>query len=107
MIEYDKTYRGWYDGIEDTLDTVPEGASVTATTFYTTHLSQRDVIYDLGYCTREQLLSTDYVVLNLDDNNSAKKYGGVQGLLNLLEKEGYRCITTYGENLAIYHRKAE
>ncbi len=105
VIEYDQKYRDWYDGIEDTLDTVPDGASVTATTFYTTYLSQRDVIYDLGYCTREQMLSTDYIVLNLDDNNNAKKYGGVQGLLNLLESEGYVLHASYGANFAIYRRE--
>ena len=105
VIEYDQKYRDWYDGIEDTLDTVPDGASVTATTFYTTYLSQRDVIYDLGYCTREQMLSTDYIVLNLDDNNNAKKYGGIQGLLNLLESEGYVLHASYGANFAIYRRE--
>ena len=104
VIEYDQQYRGWYDGIADTLDTVPDGASVTATTFYTTYLSQRDVIYDLGYCTKEQLLSTDYIVLNLDDDSSARKYGNVQGLLRLLESQGYTLHARYGENLAIYRR---
>lgn len=104
VIEYDQQYRGWYDGIEATLDTVPDGASVTATTFYTTYLSQRDVIYDLGYCTKEQLLSTDYIVLNLDDDSSARKYGNVQGLLRLLESQGYTLHARYGENLAIYRR---
>ncbi len=103
-IRYDKQYRAWYDGVEDTLDLVPDGASVTATTFYTTYLSQRDIIYDLGYCTREQMLSTDYIVLNLDDDGSAKKYGNMQGLLALLEKEGYEQIASYGANLAIYCR---
>ncbi len=103
-IRYDKEYRAWYDGIENTLDTVPDGSSVTATTFYTTYLSQRDTIYDLGYCTKEQMLSTDYIVLNLDDNSSAKKYGNMQGLLALLEKEGYEQIASYGANLAIYCR---
>lgn len=105
VMEYDETYRGWYDGIEDTLDTVPDGASVTATTFYTTYLSQRDVIYDLGYCTRSQMLSTDYIVLNLDDNSNTAKYGGIKGLLNLLESEGYVIHARYGENLAIYRRE--
>lgn len=103
-IRYDKEYRGWYDGIENTLDTVPDGASVTATTFYTTYLSQRDVIYDLGYCTKEQLLSTDYVVLNLKDDNSAKKYGGVEGLLKLLESQGYTLCANYADSLVIYCR---
>lgn len=102
-IRYDKEYRGWYDGIEDTLDTVPEGASVTATTFYTTYLSRRDVIYDLQYCTREQMLSTEYIVLNADDDNSAKKYGGMESLMKLLEAEGYDRCAEYG-SIAIYCR---
>ena len=42
-----KTYAVYYDKIRDVLDTVPDGASVAATTYYTTYLSQRDTLYDV------------------------------------------------------------
>ena len=38
---YCLTYSGYYDSLREVLDVVPDGASVAATTFYTTYLSQR------------------------------------------------------------------
>ncbi len=103
-IRTDEQYSAYYDGVRNTLDTVPDGATVTATTFYTTYLSQRDVIYDLNYATREQMLSTEFVVLELSREGDAKKYGGMQGLIALLEKEGYSLYTQYGSAISIYRR---
>lgn len=42
---------------------IPEEASVTATTFLTTRLSGREVLYDYQYCSEEHLLESEYVVL--------------------------------------------
>ncbi len=47
--------------IDNALALVPEDASVSASTFFVPKLSQRDVVYDLGY-TDEQ---TEYVVVDL------------------------------------------
>ncbi len=101
---YVKNYAGFYDGVSQTLDTIPEGASVTATTFYTTYLSQRDVVYDVGYCSKEHLLSTDYVVLNLSADSSCKQYGGIKKLIAMLESKGYTLHAKYGETMEIYKK---
>ncbi|MBP3701598.1 MAG: DUF2079 domain-containing protein, partial [Lachnospiraceae bacterium] len=52
---------GTYQEIREVLEGIPEDASVTATTFFTTWLSQRDIVYDVDYCSQEHLLSSEYV----------------------------------------------
>ena len=89
-------YHDYYQNIRDTLDTIPDGASVTATTFYTTHLSQRETLYDIRYCSQEHLLETEYIVLKLSGNGDYKKFAtgskdnGFDNLVKLLEAHGYR-----------------
>ena len=103
-------YRKYYQDIRDTLDRVPEHASVAATTFYTTHLSQREVLYDVKYCSRDHLLQTEYVVLKPSEAGSYKKYAtggeenGYDNLLELLRENGY---TEYAscQNAVIIFRK--
>lgn len=103
-------YHDYYQGIRDTLDTIPDGASVTATTFYTTHLSQRDVIYDVRYSSKEHLLETEYVVLNISSTSDYKKYAtggkenGFENLLKLLEKKGYTEYASLEDVLVIYRK---
>lgn len=103
-------YRGYYQNIRDTLDTIPDGVSVTATAFYTTQLSQREILYDVRYCSREHLLETEYVVLNLSANSEYKKYAtggkenGFENLVKLLEKNGYSEYATLDNVLVIYHK---
>ncbi|MBE6925545.1 MAG: DUF2079 domain-containing protein [Ruminococcaceae bacterium] len=89
------TYKDYYDSVRAALDTIPEGASVTATTFYTTYLSQRDILYDIRYCTKAHLLETEYVVLKNTSAADYKKYAtagqnnGLQNIVKLLEENGY------------------
>lgn len=56
-----------YNTIRSALSQIPEEASVAASTFYTTQLSQREILYDVGYCSSEHLLSCQYVVLSESD----------------------------------------
>lgn len=86
---------------------------MAATTFYTVPLSQRAVLYDVRYCSREHLLETDYVVLAAGDKNSVKSYAtddektnGLEQLCALLESEGYTRRTLPLERLIIYVRTA-
>lgn len=86
-----------YDTEAEFLSQIPKDASVTATTFYTCHLSQRRTLYDLDYASAEQICGCDYVIIS----NSAKKddrYGkyfrGDMGdaptsLSQLLEQAGF------------------
>lgn len=103
-------YYGYYQNIRDTLDTIPAGASVTAATFYTTHLSQRETLYDVRYCSQEHLLETEYVVLNLSSDSDYKKYAtgskdnGFDNLVKLLEKNGYTEYESLDNVLVIYRK---
>lgn len=105
-------HRAYYQRIRDTLDVIPEDASVTATTFYTTHLSQRDVLYDVRYSSKEHLLETEYIVLNISSIGDYKKYAtggkenGFENLVALLEQNGYTEFASLEDVLVIY-RKAD
>ena len=102
---------GYYQNIRDTLDTIPDGASVAAPTFYTTHLSQRETLYDIRYCSWEHLLEAEYVVLKLSANNDYKKYAtggkdnGFENLVRLLEYNGYTEYKGINDALLILHKE--
>ena len=105
-----KTYQSYYDKLRDVLDTVPEGASVAATTFYTTYLSQRDTLYDVRYASEEHIFSCEYMALSVTDKNSYKPYAvnGEQGYENfrdLVLEEGYVKIAEYQGRLEIYQKQ--
>lgn len=99
-----------YQAVRDTLDTIPKDASVTATTFYTTYLSQREILYDVRYSSWEHLLETDYVVLSLGATDDCRKYSptkgddGVEQLCALLEQNGYVEYHRVEGTLVIYSK---
>ena len=110
---YSKQYwnhRAEYAQIGEFLSQIPEDAPVAATTFYTTPLSQREVLYDVRYCSQEHLLSTQYVVLDTEDSRSYTSFeasgaNGYQNLVQLLESHGYTLIDAWKEKLVIYQRE--
>ncbi len=101
----------YYQNIRDTLDTIPDSASVTATTFYTTYLSQRETLYDVNYASKEHLLQTEYVVLKVNANSECRKYAtngednGFENLVKLLEDNGYKKYGVLDGVLVIYHKE--
>ena len=104
-------HRDSYDEIRSALEIVPDGASVTATAFYTPHLSEREVLYDVLYCTAEQLVSTDYVVLQINAQNEYENFNshplihdGYENLVFLLERRGYTLYYELEDVLTIYKR---
>lgn len=105
-------HRADYNEINTKLKKIPEDASVTATTFYTVPLSERNVLYDVRYASREHLLSTEYVVLGAGHSDSYKPYaseGGADGyerLVALLRKNGYLLVDEIPGILAVYHKQA-
>ena len=105
-------YADYYDGVRSVLDKVPEGASVSATTFYTAYLSDREVLYDIRYAAKEHVLETEYVVLKKSSSGEYKRYAtggqdnGYENLVALLEKNGYTLWEEYPGVLAIYHKSA-
>ena len=107
---YCKTYAGYYDALREVLDVIPEDASVAATTYYTTYLSQRDTLYDIRYGSREHVLSCEYMAVGVTDSNGLKTYAvsgknGYENFVALLEAEGYVKIAEYEGKLEIYHKE--
>lgn len=107
---YCLTYADYYDSLREVLDTVPEGASVAATTFFTTQLSQRDVLYDIRYASKEHTLSCDYMAISPTDAKSFRKYAkedetGYRDFAELLAEQGYVKIAEYEGKLEIYERQ--
>ena len=104
-------YYDFYQNIRDTLSEIPDGASVTATTFYTTYLSQREILYDVQYSSPEHMLETQYVVLKISADSDFKKYAvnedgnGFENLVNLLEENGYAPYKSIEGLLVIYRKK--
>ena len=105
-----KTYQAYYDSLRAVLDTVPEGTSVAATTFYTTYLSQRDILYDVRYASQEHILSCEYIVLSATDKNSYKAYAvdgekGFENFVAVLEAHGYEKTAEYEGRLEVYKKQ--
>lgn len=104
-------YYDYYQNIRDTLSEIPEGASVTASTFYTTFLSQRETLYDVRYSSPQHLLETQYVVLHVSADGDYKQYAqdgendGFENLVRLLEKNGYTQYRSVENVLVIYQKK--
>ncbi len=104
-VQYCSTYSAYYDEVRAVLDTIPGDASVTATTFYTTHLSQREVLYDIQYCSKEHMLSTEYVALNVKSDSAYKRYGSFENVVKLLEQNGYTLCAQRQGTLVIYQKQ--
>lgn len=104
-----KTYAAYYDSLRDVLDVVPDGASVAATTFYTTYLSQRDELYDIRYASTDHIFSCEYMALGVTDTNSYKKFAvngekGYDNFVEILLSLGYEKIAEYEGRLEIYRK---
>ncbi|MBQ8249122.1 MAG: DUF2079 domain-containing protein [Clostridia bacterium] len=104
-------YSERYENIRDTLSLIPDDASVTATTFYVPFLSQRDVLYDIYYASREHLLESEYVALNVTAKNEFRKYAdegkenGFDNIVSLLTDNGYELYAELEKVLVIYKKK--
>ena len=103
-------YYDEHQEVRTILEQIPEETTVAATTFFTTWLSGREILYDVGYCSREHLLSSDYVVLDLSDKNTYQKFAvanqndGLENLTKLLEAQGYTLYHTLERVLVIYKK---
>lgn len=90
-------YKDSYSQIRDTLSLIPDNASVSATTFYTTYLSQRSVLYDVKYASEAHILSTEYIVLSNSDDS-------FETICPLLSGNGYTVFAELDGILTIYHK---
>ena len=111
-IQYPMRYlnqREHYKSIENMLRLIPGDASASASTFYTVPLANRDILYDVRYSSKEHLLSTEYVVLEIDQKGSYAGYeesgeDGYDNLTALLEENGYTAIAELEDTLIIYSK---
>lgn len=99
-----------YAQTRSVLDQIPEEASVCATTFYTTYLSQRETLYDVRYASTEHLLSCEYIVLTTTSESCYKVYAengekGLENLISLLTEEGYLPFSELDGALVIYKKQ--
>lgn len=103
-------FRGYYQSIRDALAEIPDDVSVSATTFYTTTLSNRAVLYDVRYTSLAHILETEYVVLqknltrDYENFNFAGSGKGFDNLVAILEHNGYSVYSELGDILVIYHK---
>ncbi len=103
-------YQESYDSRRALLNTIPQEASVGASTFYTTCLSGRMELYDIRYSSQAHLLSCEYVVLDLSDEFSYRNYGtedgsGLANLVALLRDSGFVPESTLDGTLEIWRKK--
>lgn len=106
-VYYPKTYLAYedhYTQLRQLLDTVPENVSVSATTFYTTYLSQREKVYDVRYSSRDNTLNADYIVINPGAEGCLKDYGGYDAFVKLLDEHGY-VLAEKGSGVEIYKKQ--
>lgn len=105
-----KNNHEYYRNISQTLTLIPDDASVAATTFYTTQLSQRETLYDVKYTSLDNLLSTDYVALAIHSKTNYDQYetdgnNGYENLVNILESNGYVVFAKLDDTLTIYQKQ--
>lgn len=98
-----------YRSIHQTLEQIPDDASVAATTFYTTQLSQRETLYDVKYTSTENLLSAEYIALAIHSETNYKQYeidgdDGYENLVRFLEENGYTIFSQLDNVLVIYQK---
>lgn len=106
----------YYDSYLETreaLDTIPDDASVSATTFYTAYLSQRETLYDIRYSSTEHILETEYIVLRVDADADYSQYetagqgDGYGNLVEILKSNGYAVHSCVGDDLVIFGKPTQ
>ncbi len=100
-------YEDYYVYVRQTLDKIPKDASLATTTYYTAYLCDRDTLYDVKYCSKENLLSCQYVALHTTSATNYTRYAvngerGYENLVAILEANGYTVYATAGNYLVIY-----
>lgn len=78
--------------LDEAMEKIPEEASVTASTFFVPHLSNRDYIYEYPY-----IKETDYIVLDM----RFSEYGALE--ISKIEDSGYEVVDSI-ENLYIVYK---
>ncbi len=99
-----------YETFREVLEQIPEEASVSATTSFTTYLSGREVLYDVRHAATDHVLDTEYVVTAPGVESYYKNYADKNGkngwsnFVRLLEKNGYERIHEIENAMVVYKR---
>lgn len=112
-IENYKKNKAYCQTVTDALETIPKDASVAAHSFYVTPLSDRKVLFDLHtYCTKEDILSCEYVVLSqkckskfYDEDGINDDFANREALIPFLQENGYEIVHQGGA--AVIYRKMQ
>ncbi len=99
-------YENYYDQVRENLDMIPDGASVAAGTFYVAYLSDRTDLYDVKYCTTQQLLSAEYIAVNKGSATNFENYGGFENFSATVARAGFEIINNH-QSVIIYHKTAD
>ena len=103
-------YAESYQDTREALSQIPEDAAVSATTFYTAHLSRREILYDICYASREHILETEYVVLSIPGDGEYQAYAdsdgqsGRENFIAFLTENGYTPCWELEDRLVIYRK---
>lgn len=103
-------YHAHYSAIREALDQIPENASVSATTFYTAYLSQREQLYDIRYSSQAHILDTEYVVFSISGESDYQQYAnentenGRENFVHFLEENGYVPWLDNGNQLIVWKK---
>ena len=104
VIDLYHDYEEYYRGVAQALDTIPDDVPVAATTFYTVHLSDREILYDVKYCSKQHILEAEYVAVDTTREGDFTRYSGYEGLAEFLTANGYTLYYSFGNRVAIYQK---
>lgn len=101
--------REQYESVQEALELVPEDASVTASTYFTTHLARRETLYDIAYASKEHVLNSDYIVLSVKTHFDFERFAtdgendGFENFSAIVERNGYE-VFYESEYVLIYQK---
>ena len=100
LLEYAPDYRDrpqMRKEIDDVLEVIPSDASVVSSTFFTSKLSRRELLYDIGYTDKE----ADYVALDLRYREGRESYEAY------LSDPDYELIKENENKACVFRRRQE
>lgn len=84
--------------MEEILDTLPEDASLSVSTFLLAHVADRDEIYEVRY--HENAPDVDYVVLDV-------RFDACEATRRAYDRHGYTLFAEYDGLIVILQRPAD
>ena len=102
--QYCVKYKESYAQRREVMSTIPDDASVAATTFYTAPFYKRETLYDVKYSSTAHVMECEYVVINPKESVNFLNYNGVENFIALLEQNGYTLFAELEGQVEIYRK---